>query len=209
MLGYYNYTVILTYCSLLSAVAGIFAGCAGRTLSAVICLLVSGLFDMFDGQVARTRKSTLDERRFGIQIDSLADLVAFGVLPCLVGVGFGMRSWWYVFVCGIYVLAALIRLAYFNVMEEKRQDQTDEVRHHYTGLPVTSAALIFPVSTVFVGVLRHNFQYFYAAVMLLVAGAFVSKIKVTKPGKVGKAAMVVVGAIIACFIFYIRIRYHK
>lgn len=50
-------------------------------------LLLCGLFDAFDGRVARRKKDRTElERQFGIQIDSLTDLVAFGVLPACIGI---------------------------------------------------------------------------------------------------------------------------
>ena len=61
MIGYYNYTVILTYMSLVSSVLGMFfamgmADGKPHPAYAIICLMVSGLCDMFDGKVARTKK---------------------------------------------------------------------------------------------------------------------------------------------------------
>ena len=91
MIGYYNYTVILTYMSLISSVIGMFfaAGFGGMSPHpeyAIICLMVSGLCDMFDGKVARTKKDRTEcEKKFGIQIDSLCDAICFGVLPVVIG----------------------------------------------------------------------------------------------------------------------------
>ena len=88
MLGFYDYTVWLTYLSLLSAVAGICISlhAAGHPYLGVFFLMLSGLCDAFDGRVARTKKDRSPaEKAFGIQIDSLADLVAFGVLPACMG----------------------------------------------------------------------------------------------------------------------------
>ena len=83
MTGVYDYTVILTYLSLISANIGIFVAlCDSKIYVAALCLMLSGLFDAFDGKVARTKKNRTDyEKKFGIQIDSLTDIVAFGVLP--------------------------------------------------------------------------------------------------------------------------------
>ena len=87
MISFYNYTVILTYISLVSSVIGMLLACGlcggePRPTYAIICLMVSGLCDMFDGKIARTKKDrTDDEKKFGIQIDSLCDAVCFGVLP--------------------------------------------------------------------------------------------------------------------------------
>ncbi len=85
MVGFYNYTVILTYFGVVSAVLGIGLSMYGRTSMAVVCLMVSGFCDLFDGSIARTRERTENEKKFGIQIDSLADMVCFGVLPAAIG----------------------------------------------------------------------------------------------------------------------------
>ena len=89
MLGFYDYTVVLTYCSVISAVIGIYVSLsgAGHPYIGVMLLLLCGLFDTFDGRVARSKKNrTEKEKAFGVQIDSLSDLVAFGVLPVCIGI---------------------------------------------------------------------------------------------------------------------------
>ena len=70
--GIYNYTVIITYLSLISAGLGMYFSANGSFKAALFCLLLSGLCDMIDGPVARTRKRTETEKKFGIQIDSLS-----------------------------------------------------------------------------------------------------------------------------------------
>ena len=148
MLGFYDYTVILTYLSVVSSVIGMCFAVNQSYLYAVICLLISGLCDMFDGMVARSKKNRTEmEKKNGIQLDSLADVVCFGAFPALIGYCLGME-YKYNLLFGLtgalYVLCAIIRLAYFNVTEEERQKSTDGKRKFYQGLPVTSAALIFP-----------------------------------------------------------------
>ena len=146
MIGIYDYTVILTYLSALSAIFGMGLVITGHPLWATFCLLFCGLCDMFDGKVARTKKNRSEtDRAFGIQIDSLSDVVAFGVLPAVM-VLFLCQGCWYAYVISpLYVLAGVIRLAYFNVTEEMRQKNTDDGLKSYSGLPITSAAMIFPV----------------------------------------------------------------
>ena len=85
MLGFYDYTVVLTYISLVISVFGMTRALAGDFKVAILCLALSGLCDMFDGKIARTKKDrTEDEKKFGIQIDSLCDVVCFGVFPALI-----------------------------------------------------------------------------------------------------------------------------
>lgn len=146
MIGYYDYTVILTYLSPLSAVGGMALAMTGHPIWATICLLFCGLCDMFDGKVARTKKGrTEDEKAYGIQIDSLSDIVAFGVLPAVILLTLCRGCWYAYAIAPLYVLAGLIRLGYYNVTEEIRTQETDDVRKDYSGLPITSAALIFPI----------------------------------------------------------------
>ena len=118
MIGFYDYTVVLTYLSLLSAVGGMALAITDHPILATICLLFCGLCDMFDGKVARTKKNRTEEQKsFGIQIDSLCDIVAFGVLPAVILLKLCAGCWYAWVIAPLYVLAGLIRLAYFNVTE--------------------------------------------------------------------------------------------
>ena len=83
---------------------------------------------------------------FGERIDSLSDLVAFGVAPVMIGYGMGMHEWWFIAVFAVYVLSALVRLAYYDVTEEIRLQNPDCGRRtSYEGLPVTNTAIGVPV----------------------------------------------------------------
>ena len=145
MIGFYDYTVILTYMSLLSAIGGVALVTSGHPILATFCLLFCGLCDMFDGKVARSKKNrTAEEKSFGIQIVSLCDVVAFGVLPATMTIVLCGHSWYAYIIGGLFTLTGLIRLAYFNVTEELRQKETDECRKTYQGLPITSSSLIIP-----------------------------------------------------------------
>lgn len=89
MIGFYDYTVILTYLSLMSGTIGIMLclNGMGHPYLGMFFLLFSGLCDTFDGKVARSKKDrTTQMKKFGIQIDSLSDLIAFGMLPACIGI---------------------------------------------------------------------------------------------------------------------------
>ena len=92
-LGIYDYTVILTYISLGISVFGITRALEGDFKVAIFCLALSGLCDMFDGKIARTKKNrTDDEKNFGIQIDSLCDVVCFGIFPAMICYCLGVNT---------------------------------------------------------------------------------------------------------------------
>lgn len=217
MIGFYNYTELLTYLSLISAAIGIIVSLSGggHPFIGVFFLLFSGLCDAFDGKVARMKKDrSPEECKFGIQIDSLSDLVAFGVLPACIGsamlrVSPLMRR--LEEVCGnkcrmavttalclilvLYVLAAMIRLAYFNVTEDERQKTEDGARKFFVGLPVTSAALIFPAILLIQYITPQDIMPMYFGSVLLCGLAFISRIQIKKPGFKGTLIMVGIGAI--------------
>lgn len=204
MIGFYNYTVWLTYIGMLSSVVGIgFAG-SGNITAAVICLMFSGLCDMFDGIVARTKKDRTDEeRRYGIQLDSLSDVVCFGVLPVAIGYSIGADAWWQVAIMALFALAGLIRLAYYNVTEETRQQQTTEKRKHYLGVPITTSALTVPLLFCFRGLLGAYFTLAYTLLLLVNGAFFITPIQVKKPSKTGLAVMLVLGVIFtACILIF-------
>ncbi len=181
MLGIYNYTVILTYIGFLSGFAGILCALEGHLSAAVLCLLGAGVCDVFDGKVASTKKDrTRSEKRFGIQIDSLSDLVCFGVLPAVIVYSLG-GAWVRALACGAYALCALIRLAWFNVDEEARQDFDTGRRKVYLGLPVTSAAAVFPLLSLVCHLCRWPFSVLSLFVLLLVAAAFLTPFSIRKP----------------------------
>ena len=184
MLGVYDYTVILTYISLMVSIGGMLFSLNGDCRMALVCLAISGLCDMFDGKVARTKKDRTEvEKRFGIQIDSLADIVCFGVSPAILCYRMGMRGLTGVAILLFYVLAGLIRLAYFNVMEEKRQNETSENRKYYQGLPITSMSVVLPLLFV-VSLLFPEYKWFVVLLhiaMLTVGLLFILDFKFRKP----------------------------
>lgn len=198
MVGYWGYTVYLTYMSLISAVLGVgFAVVDHNYFAGAVCLLVSGFLDLFDGKVARTKKNRTDrEKKFGMQIDSLADLVAFGVLPAAIGWAIGLEEWWQWLVLALFVLCGLVRLAYFNVLEEERQATEGGANTGFIGLPITTSALIFPLIVIFAEDFGNWFQLVYLIALSIVGLLFVIRIKIKKPKLPMVIAMVVFGIIV-------------
>lgn len=113
-IGFYDYTVILTYISLISSVLGMTRAIHGDYKFAIFCLAVSGICDAFDGRIARTKKNrTDDEKAFGVQLDSLCDVICFGIFPAIICYLLGVRGVLGVILVMFYCLCAVIRLAFF------------------------------------------------------------------------------------------------
>ena len=233
MIGFYDYTVILTYLSLMSGTIGIMLclNGMGHPYLGMFFLLFSGLCDTFDGKVARSKKDrTTQMKKFGIQIDSLSDLIAFGMLPACIGIAMlrytmcipdlsGVTRYLLThytlqtqivlsLIAVLYVLAAMIRLAYFNVMEEEDQNRDETGAKIYTGLPVTSAALIFPAVLLIHMLIRADLTFLYFGVMLITGGLFISKIQIKKPQNKGIATMIFFGAV-ECVVLIFALKFLK
>ena len=138
---------------------------------------------MFDGKIARTKKNrTDDEKSFGIQIDSLCDIVCFGIFPIILGYKLGMCKAYSIAILAFYGMAGVIRLAYFNVMEAKRQSETSENRKYYQGLPITSIAIILPLFCTLRPLLGHRFLSELHICILTVGLLFIINFPLRKPG---------------------------
>ena len=184
MIGVYNYSVILTYLGVGLSLFGITQALSGNFDIAILCLALAGACDTFDGKVARSMKNRTEEQIiFGIQIDSLCDMVCFGVLPIVICYKLGMKHIYSMVILIFYGLAGLIRLAYFNVTEMKRQEESDEARKYYQGLPITSMAIALPVFFVLSPLIR-NVQVRLCVLHVLVAAVgllFIINFRLRKP----------------------------
>ena len=91
--GFWHYGVVLTYFSAVAGIMGIFLSALFGPFWGVVCLFVSGICDAFDGVIANTRKNRSDaDKLFGKEIDSMSDLIAFGIGPLAIGFFMGMKK---------------------------------------------------------------------------------------------------------------------
>lgn len=209
MIGFYNYTVVLTYISLATSVFGMTQAVHGRFKTAIFCLALSGLCDMFDGKIARRKKDrTEDEKAFGIQIDSLCDVVCFGAFPALICYLLGVRGPIGIAVIMVYCVNSVIRLAYFNVMEAKNALVTESGEKFYRGLPITSMAIVLPlVFMIQFFVPDSIFRICLHLALLIVGILFVVDFRLKKPKNATLAVLVaVVGAAVVIMIVFTRYR---
>ena len=188
-IGHYGYWVNLTYLSIVSSVLGMMFALSGYIGYAILCLMACGLCDMFDGTVAKRAVRTDREEGYGIQIDTLADIVSFGVFPVVIGYSIGpaqllangvsLETVIFIGVAAMYILTALIRLAYFTVVEVELQGR-NEKREYYEGMPVTTVAIIIPL--VYAICLYFGFVFYsmYTIMLFLIAIAFVVRVRVPK-----------------------------
>jgi CDP-diacylglycerol--serine O-phosphatidyltransferase len=113
----------------------------GRFLWAAFALLPLALVcDVLDGYVAR-----LDRRRqsrLGADLDSLADVISFGVAPAVLGFTLGMRGGWDMLILTYFVVCGVSRLARFNVTAEALADEATGKVKYFEGTPIPTSVLI-------------------------------------------------------------------
>lgn len=193
LLGYYNYTVVLTYCGMLFGFFGLLRVISQDYGKAALCLMLAGVCDMFDGAIASTKERNESEKRFGIQIDSLSDLICFGMLPAVFVYMISEKNAFVGLIASLFVLCALIRLAYFNVLEEERQKETAEKRKSYLGVPVTTIAVLLPAVYLLYDYKLCKTVVCFPALLIFMGIGYLSPIEIKKPGAVGKIAIIVLG----------------
>lgn len=172
-IGYYNKTVWLSYFGMLSAITGIYYI---RDLKiSMICLIISGIADLFDGVIARKFKRTDSEKNFGIQLDSLVDTVSFLIFPA-VFLLHALNSPFSIVIAAFYVFCGITRLAWFNIT-------TYENNRVFHGIPVTYIALILPLFnlTALFGV-SSFYEPALSALFIIISLLYITDIKIKKPG---------------------------
>jgi len=205
MIGKWNKSVIATYVGMLLAVASIFLLMSGFYKAAMMCFMGAGICDLFDGTIARMCKRTEEEKNFGIQLDSLVDVVSFIVLPVVLIFKLAGFTWYAAVAAVLYSVFGIARLAYFNVCQEENEDKDSPIKY-YTGMPVTYAALVFPL--VYLLHLYFNTEVtalFMCIAMEIMAVLFILKIKFIKPGKKGYIFLMLLAiALFAVYIIFVR-----
>ncbi|OYV98372.1 MAG: CDP-diacylglycerol--serine O-phosphatidyltransferase [Acidobacteria bacterium 37-65-4] len=149
-------TSLNLFCGFFSVVSSL----DGHFVQASVAIIVAGVFDNLDGRIARATRST---SRFGVEYDSLADLVSFGMAPALLAFlwalrPFGRLGWLAAF---LFVACGALRLARFNT----QVGQTDGSR--FTGLPIPAAAGMAATLVLFHGRLGHPMPVHPLAVLVL------------------------------------------
>lgn len=167
---------------LLPSIVTIAAFCCGLTAIrcalfqkwelAVICIFISALFDAFDGKVARMLGQS---SQFGAELDSLSDLVCFGVAPSIIlflstmyrfsAIGWG--------ICMFFTVCCALRLARFNATQIANEPKPDWAKKYFTGVPAPAGAImaLFPLILFFATDRSCFLNGWFVSLNLIVSGA--------------------------------------
>lgn len=178
MIGKWNRTVILTYVGIFFSIIGMGFVIHADAESAMSCLILAGICDLFDGQIARRIKRIEEEKLFGIELDSVADVVNFIAFPVVL-LYVTVSSWLLVSLAGtFFAICGTARLAFFNMGAKESMGEIS----FYRGLPVTYTALILPLVYLLKYAISLNVFDIIFMVCYLSIGVFqITDIRVSKP----------------------------
>lgn len=178
MIGFWNKSVYITYFSAFISIVGLLLSIKlGNINYAFIGMIVASVCDMFDGKIARKLKERSEtEKDFGVEIDSLADIIAFIVVPALTLYLYGMNEIYHIIILALYCVCGVIRLAYFNVaMSDK-----NKAIEFYTGLPVPVSVLIFGLVWLIEKIVNFDPVLIYTILVPITGYLHISKIRIKK-----------------------------
>src|SRR5262245_30081618 len=112
-----------------------------RIYLALTLLPLALVFDIADGRVARRQH---EQSPFGQELDSLADIVSFGVAPATLGYGLGMRGALDILILIFFVACGISRLARFNVTAAELSDESGKVKY-FEGTPIPSSLILVAI----------------------------------------------------------------
>jgi CDP-diacylglycerol--serine O-phosphatidyltransferase len=171
--GIYILPNTLTLCGMFLGFYSILAAIKGNYINAAWAIMIAIVFDGLDGWVARLTHSTT---RFGIELDSLSDLVAFGVAPAVMLykwslIPFGRVGWAAAF---LFVACGALRLARYNVQMGSKESKS------FTGMPIPGAAAIVATLVIFYHEICDTVpvkNYFILLFTLFLSGLMVSTLR--------------------------------
>jgi CDP-diacylglycerol--serine O-phosphatidyltransferase len=158
---FYPLPCMFTLASLFCGFYSIVSSVNSEFKTAAIAILVAAIFDALDGRVARMTHST---SQFGAELDSLCDMVSFGVSPAVLAYlwalhPYGRYGWLAAF---LYVAMTSLRLARFNCMDSESDSK------NFTGLPCPAAAAMVSAAVLFTNFLGITGEVKHISLLLLV-----------------------------------------
>jgi archaetidylserine synthase len=167
---------ICSLAGLLCAVFSIWQAVLGNFTVAIIGILWAVLFDWSDGIVARQMGGRTDHHRaFGGQLDSLIDIVSFGVFPAIFLLSYGKFSPWFLPGAFLIVATSAVRLSYFNIFG-LIDDKT------YMGLALDNNVVILSFVFLFEGFINHTiFSIILYALLMVLLMFNLGSIRTPKP----------------------------
>ena len=159
---------LLTIGNLVGGLLAIFAAIDGDPMKAAVLIIAAMIMDAFDGKVAQWLNQ---KNSMGRELDSLADLVSFGVAPAVIFyLSDALESaLWKALIAAVFVSCGMLRLARYNISESVG----------FEGVPITVNGVLFPV-LIIVGAWYPGLYAFWPAILVVQAFLMVSSIRISR-----------------------------
>ncbi len=201
-IGFYNLANTVTLLGLASSVMAMFCAIQQEHELAIVMLLFAGLCDLFDGRIARGSSTRIRrEKIYGIQIDSLADIVSFGVAPAFIVYNMGFDRVTDLLLYLFFIICGATRLAYFNT--QALSETKDLNMKHYTGIPIPFSCVMLPPLVLIATFLKEPAvtAWIFRVFFFLVGTAYILRIRIKKAGM--RFSLVVMGFEVLCVVLLI------
>ena len=164
---------VFTVGNMFCGFASILSSFDGETVFAVWMIILAGFFDALDGKIARFSGSA---SKFGVELDSFADIISFGIAPAMLFYNLGVypSGKWGWIPGFVFVMCGAFRLARFNIQQTKLGEKLP-----YMGLPIPTAAITLVSYTLFCSEVWGNLRFPKALITMIIAfsGLMVSGIE--------------------------------
>lgn len=177
IIGYYRKCDILTMCGTFLAFIGIILAINDHFTFSAFCLFLCGVCDGFDGKLARMKRYKKEQKVYGAQLDSLSDVICFGVFPVILTSLICNNIYVYI-ISAIYMLCGLVRLAYFNTLDIMPKSN----KNVFIGVPITTVAIIYPIILFIIRFINFNILKIVMPIILLILSiSYILNIEFKKP----------------------------
>ena len=169
---------------------------------AIICIIVAGLIDGLDGRIARLIKGT---SQVGKELDSLTDVISFGVAPAFIMYFWQLNSLGRVgwLICLIYVICVALRLARFNVNSETQASWKD---NFFEGVPSPAGGILVLMPLIYskseLQLINLNYTYFVPALFILISILLISKLPTYSFKKIAVPRRLTIFLLFAVVLFF-------
>ncbi len=169
---------------------------------AILCIIVAGLIDGLDGRIARLIQGT---SKVGKELDSLTDVISFGVAPAFIMYFWQLntlgRVGW--LICLIYVICVALRLARFNVSSETQSSWKD---NFFEGVPSPAGGILVLTPLIYskseLQIINLNYSYFVPALFILISILLISKLPTYSFKKIAVPRRLTIFLLFAVVLFF-------
>ena len=199
VIGVYRKCDFVTLLGGASALTGIILSMHGYNYYAILCLILSSVCDGFDGVVARKIKSKDYQTVYGVELDTICDVISFGVLPMVIVQSLTSWNIYTSIVSVFFCLCGIIRLAYFNMLAITKKSDGKT----FIGFPIIISAFIIPAVFFVFEIFKIDIGNIVYPIILFVCGVlFIVPVKLKKITTNQKVIYSLLGVLLVAILSY-------